>query len=126
EDPEQNITVLIGQLVNLNGAKLSKRAGNIVELNDLLDWLGSDSLRYWLARYPADSPLELDGEQLRSQSNDNPVFYVQYAYARTRAVSRNAAEYGVDRSEFAPELLAHESEANLIGVLAEFERIIRV
>ena len=71
--------------VNLNGARLSKRAGNIVELDDLLEWLGSDALRYWLARYPADSPLALDGEKLRSRTNDNPVFYVQYAHARSCA-----------------------------------------
>src|SRR5690606_37392683 len=100
DDPEKNITVLIGQLVNLNGAKLSKRAGNIIEINDLMEWLGADALRYWLARYPADSPLELDGEKLRSQSNDNPVFYVQYAHARTSAVARNAAAAGVTRDNF--------------------------
>ena len=48
EDPEKNLSVLIGQMVSLNGARLSKRAGNIIELNDLLDWLGSDALRFWL------------------------------------------------------------------------------
>src|SRR5699024_3952371 len=90
DDPAVNIRVLIGQMVTVNGAKLSKRAGNIVELTDLLDWLGPDALRYWLARYPADTPLDLDGEQLRKRSNDNPVFYVQYAHARTRSVARNA------------------------------------
>lgn len=95
DDPETNISVLIGQLVNLDGAKLSKRAGNIIELDDLLAWLGTDALRYWLARYPADSPLNLDGEQLRSRTNDNPVFYVQYAHARTHNVAVNAAAAGI-------------------------------
>lgn len=124
DDIEADITVLIGQLVNLNGARLSKRAGNIVELDDLLEWLGSDALRYWLARYPADSPLSLDGEKLRSRTNDNPVFYVQYAHARTCAVDRNAAAAGVDRSAFEPGLLTHETEAELLGKLQEYPGIV--
>ncbi|WP_449280421.1 arginine--tRNA ligase [Leucobacter sp.] len=124
DDTETDITVLIGQLVNLNGARLSKRAGNIIELDDLLEWLGSDALRYWLARYPADSPLALDGEKLRSRSNDNPVFYVQYAHARTCAVDRNAADAGVDRGAFAPELLTHETEAELLGKLQQYPGIV--
>ena len=124
DNVETDITVLIGQLVNLNGAKLSKRAGNIVELDDLLEWLGSDALRYWLARYPADSPLSLEGEKLRSRSNDNPVFYVQYAHARTCAVDRNAAAANIDRSSFAPELLTHETETELLGKLQQYPGIV--
>lgn len=124
DDPEKDVEVLIGQLVSINGAKLSKRAGNIIELDDLQAWLGTDALRYTLARYPADSPLALDPEQLRSRSNDNPVFYVQYAHARTSAVARNAADSGVDRSSFAPELLGHETESALLGALQEFPRIV--
>ncbi|MDA3147779.1 arginine--tRNA ligase [Leucobacter sp. UCMA 4100] len=124
DNPETDISVLIGQLVNLNGARLSKRAGNIIELDDLLEWLGSDALRYWLARYPADSPLALDGEQLRSRTNDNPVFYVQYAHARSQAVARNAAAAGIDRSAFAPELLVHDTENDLLGKLQEYPRIV--
>ncbi|GAA3597186.1 arginine--tRNA ligase [Klugiella xanthotipulae] len=124
EDPDVNIKVLIGQLVNLDGAKLSKRAGNIIELDDLLQWLGADALRYWLARYPADSPLALDGEKLRSRSNDNPVFYVQYAHARTSAVDRNAAAAGVTREVFRPELLTHETESVLLGALQEYPRVV--
>ncbi len=124
DDTERDITALIGQLVNLNGARLSKRAGNIVELDDLLEWLGSDALRYWLARYPADSPLSLDGEKLRSRTNDNPVFYVQYAHARTCAVDRNAEAAGVDRSAFEPALLTHETEAELLGKLQQYPAIV--
>ena len=124
DNVETDITVLIGQLVNLNGARLSKRAGNIIELDDLLEWLGSDALRYWLARYPADSPLALDGEKVRSRTNDNPVFYVQYAHARTCAVDRNAAAAGVDRSAFAPELLTHETETELLGKLQQYPAIV--
>lgn len=121
---DTDITVLIGQLVNLNGARLSKRAGNIVELDDLLEWLGSDALRYWLARYPADSPLSLDGEKLRSRTNDNLVFYVQYAHARTSAVARNAEMAGVHREIFEPGLLTHDTETELLGKLQEYPSIV--
>ncbi|KEP76219.1 arginine--tRNA ligase [Microbacterium sp. SUBG005] len=124
DDPEKDIEVLIGQLVSINGAKLSKRAGNIIELDDLQQWLGTDALRYSLARYPADSPLTLDPEILQKRTNDNPVFYVQYAHARTFNVARNAADSGVDRSEFAPELLDHETESALLGALQEYPRIV--
>ncbi|WP_282837808.1 arginine--tRNA ligase [Microbacterium flavum] len=124
DDPEKDIEVLIGQLVSVNGARLSKRAGNIIELDDLRDWLGTDALRYSLARYPADSPLTLDPEILTKRTNDNPVFYVQYAHARTHNVARNAADSGVDRSTFAPELLTDETESALLGALQEFPRIV--
>lgn len=124
DDPEEDIEVLIGQLVSVNGARLSKRAGNIIELDDLRDWLGTDALRYSLARYPADSPLTLDPDVLTKRTNDNPVFYVQYAHARTHNVARNAAASGVDRSVFAPELLTHETESALLGALQEFPRVV--
>ncbi|WP_047520431.1 arginine--tRNA ligase [Microbacterium sp. ZOR0019] len=124
EDPEKNVEVVIGQMVSINGARLSKRAGNIIEMDDLLDWLGTDAIRYSLERSPADSPLDLDPELLQKRTNDNPVFYVQYAHARTHNVARNAADSGVDRSEFAPETLTHESEAALLGALQEFPRIV--
>ena len=124
EDPETNVEILIGQLVSINGAKLSKRAGNIIELDDLQAWLGTDALRYSLGRYPADSPLTLDSDILTKRSNDNPVFYVQYAHARTHQVARNAAAAGVSRDLFEPGLLTHETEAALIASLADFPRVI--
>ncbi|PPL18794.1 arginine--tRNA ligase [Microterricola pindariensis] len=124
DDPEKDVEVLIGQLVSINGAKLSKRAGNIIELDDLQAWLGTDALRYTLGRYPADSPLTIDPEILQRRTNDNPVFYVQYVHARTTGVARNALAAGVDRSVFAPELLDHESESALLGGLQEFPRIV--
>ena len=110
--------------MSINGAKLSKRAGNVIELNDLREWLGTDALRYSLARYPADSPLSLDPELLTKKSNDNPVFYVQYAHARTCAVARNAVTAGVDRSVFRAELLDHQTEADLANALADFPRVV--
>ncbi|MCE1179967.1 MAG: arginine--tRNA ligase [Micrococcales bacterium] len=125
DDPETNIEVRIGQLVNLGGAKLSKRAGNIIELRDLLGWIGSDAVRYSLARYPADSPLSLEGEELRKQTNDNPVFYVQYAHARTCNVARLAGEDGVRREDgFDPSLLTDETEAALLAILGDFPRVV--
>jgi arginyl-tRNA synthetase len=124
DDPQKDVEVLIGQLVSVNGARLSKRAGNIIEMDDLRSWLGTDALRYSLGRYPADSPLTLDPELLRKRTNDNPVFYVQYAHARTHNVARNAAQAGVDRSEFAPETLTHETESALLGALQEFPRVV--
>jgi arginyl-tRNA synthetase len=125
DDKDHNIEVKIGQLVNLNGAKLSKRAGNIVELRDMIRWIGADALRYTLARYPADSPLDLNGEDLRKQTNDNPVFYVQYAHARTANLARLAGEDGVRREDgFDPALLADPTEAALLAVLGDFPRVV--
>jgi arginyl-tRNA synthetase len=125
DDPERNIEVLIGQLVTVGGARLSKRAGNIIELRDLIEWLGTDAVRYSLARYPADSPLALEGEELRKRSNDNPVFYVQYAHARTAGVARNARDLGVRTEEgFDPGLLEHETETALLAQIGEFPRVV--
>ncbi|WP_434966353.1 arginine--tRNA ligase [Janibacter indicus] len=125
DDPDTNIEIRIGQLVNLGGAKLSKRAGNIIELRDLISWIGSDAVRYSLARYPADSPLSLDGEELRKQTNDNPVFYVQYAHARTFNVARLAGEDGVRREDgFDPGLLTDPTEATLLATLGDFPRVV--
>ena len=125
DDKEHNIEVQIGQLVNLGGAKLSKRAGNIIELRDLMNWIGTDAIRYSLSRYPADSPLSLDGEELRKQTNDNPVFYVQYAHARTSNVARLAREDGVRPEDgFDPSLLSDPTEASLLAVLGDFPRVV--
>src|SRR5699024_7161582 len=124
EDPEKNIEVLIGQMVSIGGARLSKRAGNIIEMDDIVAWVGTDALRYSLERSSADSPLDLDPELLQKRTNDNPVFYVQYAHARTHNVGRNAASTGVTRDDFHPELLDHETEAALLGALQEFPRIV--
>jgi len=129
DDPEVNIEVLIGQLVSVNGAKLSKRAGNIIELKDLISWLGKDAVRYSLARFPADSPLTLDPELLKKHSNENPVFYVQYAHARSRGASRNAAAAGVERTvdgreAFDAALLDHATENELLSHLGSYPSIV--
>ncbi|MFS0717058.1 arginine--tRNA ligase [Arthrobacter sp. 1P04PC] len=129
DEPEVNIEVLIGQLVSVNGAKLSKRAGNIIELKDLISWLGKDAVRYSLARFPADSPLTLDPELLKKHSNENPVFYVQYAHARSRGAARNAAAAGVERSvdgreAFDAALLDHATENELLSHLGSYPSIV--
>jgi arginyl-tRNA synthetase len=125
DDPEHNIEVRIGQLISIAGQRMGKRLGNAIYLDELLDWIGRDAVRYSLARYPADSPLSLDGEELRRQTNDNPVFYVQYAHARTANVSRLAAEDGVRREDgFDAGLLGDPTEAALLAVLGDFPRVV--
>ena len=134
DDPDANIEVLIGQLVKImrggEEVRLSKRAGNIVTLQELVDLIGVDPLRYSLARYPADSPLTLDVEQITRQSNDNPVHYVQYGHARLASILRNAAELGIAATQddlldgFDPTLLGHEREGDLLRALAEFPRVV--
>ncbi len=125
DDPESNIEVLIGQLINISGERMGKRRGNAINLTDLLEWIGADPVRYSLARFPADSPLDLDGEAMRERTNDNPVFYVQYAHARTCNVDRLAQQDDIHMTDgFDPGLLTHDSEAALLAVLGDFPRIV--
>ena len=132
DDPDQTLEVLIGQLVKIlrggEEVRLSKRAGTLVTLEELVDLIGVDALRYTLARYPTDSPLTLDVEQITRASNDNPVFYVQYAHARLASILRNAGDLGIAGSGsidgFDPSLLAHPREGELLRALAEFPRVV--
>lgn len=124
DDPEHHIEILIGQLVSINGEKLSKRSGNIIELDELREWLGTDALRYSLSRSPADSPLTLEPDVLLAKTNDNPVFYVQYAHARTHQVGRNADAVGIDASGFHAGDLVEPSEAELLTALADYPRVV--
>ena len=130
DDMDANIQVLIGQLVKITKGgeevRLSKRAGNIVTLEDLVDEVGVDAARYSLIRYPVDSPLTLDLDAITRQSSDNPVFYVQYAHARIASVLRNAEELGIPwrDSVFDPALVDHEREVELLGVIREFPRVV--
>jgi len=130
DDPEYNIEILIGQLVKImeggEELKLSKRAGTVITLEELVEKVGVDAARYTLIRYPVDTPMVMDVDILRSRTNENPVYYVQYAHARICAVLRNASDlgiaYGLDH--FNGELLEHERERELMGLLAEFPRIV--
>ncbi len=130
DDMDAAIEVLIGQLVKITRGgqevKLSKRAGNIVTLEDLVEEVGVDAARYTLTRYPADSPLTLDLETITRQTSDNPVFYVQYAHARISSVLRGAEDLGIDwrALPFNPSLLVHEREDDLLGTIAQFPSVV--
>lgn len=136
DDPDENIQILIGQMVKMlkNGeeVRLSKRAGNIITLEDLVDEVGVDAARYSLIRYPVESPLVLDLDLLVSSTNDNPVYYVQYAHARIASVVRNAAELGLipantsdwDPATFDPSQLTDDREGALLGLLADYPRVV--
>ncbi|GAA0509628.1 arginine--tRNA ligase [Paractinoplanes deccanensis] len=131
DDPDTNLEILIGQLVNLvrdgEPVRMSKRAGTVVTLEDFVDALGVDATRYALARYSSDSPINLDIAVWTRASNDNPVYYVQYCGARTSNVAKQAAEAGVTRGEvadFHPELLSHEKENELLKALGEYPDVV--
>ena len=128
DTPGKHLEILIGQMVNLVRAgqpvKMSKRAGTVITMEDLVDAVGVDAARYSLARSSINSSLDVDLEVLTKKTNDNPVFYVQYAHARTRQVSKNASAQLVERSEFVPEALSHLSEQNLIAQLAQFPQVV--
>ncbi|MBV7364080.1 arginine--tRNA ligase [Actinomycetaceae bacterium TAE3-ERU4] len=129
DEPGKNLQIIIGQMVNLmkNGTpvRMSKRAGTIVTLDDLVEAVGKDAARYALARSSMDSALDIDLDLLASASNENPVYYVQYAHARTCNVARNAREAGVKREDgFDPSQLDSEADSALLGELARFPEIV--
>jgi arginyl-tRNA synthetase len=130
DDPEYNVHVLIGQLVKImeggEEVKLSKRAGTIITLEELVEKVGVDAARYTLIRYPVETPMVLDVDILKSNTNENPVYYVQYAHARIAGVLRNAAELNIssELADFDPAQLSHDRENELLGSLAQFPRIV--
>ncbi len=129
DTPGENLEILIGQMVNLvkdgQPVRMSKRAGTVVSLEDLVDAVGVDAARYALARSSVDSTIDIDLDLLVRRSNDNPVYYVQYAHSRTCGVARNAAEAGVRRADaFDPGLLTDPTEAVLLAALGEFPRVV--
>ena len=130
DDPEKDVEVLIGQMVKIieDGAelKLSKRAGTIITLEELVEKVGTYAARYTLIRFPTDTPMVMDVDLLRKNTNDNPVYYVQYAHARICAVLRNAKELGINYGLkfYSPELLTHERERELVGLLAQYPKVL--
>ena len=130
DDPEKDVEILIGQMVKIieDGAelKLSKRAGTIITLEELVEKVGTDAARYTLIRFPTDTPMVMDVDLLRKNTNDNPVYYVQYAHARICAVLRNAKELGINYGLkfYSPELLTHERERELVGLLAQYPKVL--
>jgi arginyl-tRNA synthetase len=127
DEPGVNLEILIGQLVNLvkdgEPVRMSKRAGTVVTMEDLVEAVGVDAARYALTRSSINSMLDIDLDQLSKKTNDNPVFYVQYAHARTKQVANNASQLGVDDTEFDPALLTHASESELLGKLAQLPKV---
>ena len=130
DNMHENIEILIGQLVKITRGgvevKLSKRSGQIVTLEELVEEVGVDAARYTLARYPVETPLVVDLEEIARKANDNPVFYVQYAHARISSVLRNAEDIGAKwrESAFIPELLDMKQENELLGVIEKFPAVI--
>jgi arginyl-tRNA synthetase len=129
DDPDQTLEVLIGQFVNLvrdgEPLRMSKRAGTVVTIDDIVGAIGVDAARYALARYSLDSPIDLDLELWTRRSSDNPVYYVQYAHARIASLLRAAAEAGITRgSGYDPGLLSHVRENDLLKAIAEFPGVV--
>lgn len=128
DDPDVNLEILIGQMVNLvregEPVRMSKRAGTVVTMEDLVDSIGVDASRYALARYSSDSPIDIDIDLWTRATKDNPVYYVQYVAARTAGVSRNAADVGLTREGFDPSLLNHRKELELLKALGDYPSIV--
>ncbi|QWF23799.1 arginine--tRNA ligase [Nocardioides sp. LMS-CY] len=132
DEPGVNLEILIGQMVNLlrdgQPMRMSKRAGTVVTIDDLVGAIGVDAGRYALARYSSDVNIDLDLELWARATNDNPVYYVQYAHARTCRMVENAADLGMELAgavaSFDPALLSHEREGDLLRALAEFPRVV--
>ncbi|WP_263249201.1 arginine--tRNA ligase [Saccharopolyspora rosea] len=131
DDPDV-VEVLIGQLVNLvrdgKPVRMSKRAGTVVTMEDLVEAVGVDAARYSLIRSSVDTAVDIDLDLISKRTNENPVFYVQYAHARLSSLQRNAASLGIDRGSVTDadlSLLTHEREGDLIRTLGEFPRVTR-
>jgi arginyl-tRNA synthetase len=131
DTPGKDLEVLIGQMVNLlsegQPLRMSKRAGTVITLDDLVERIGVDAARYALARYTSDTTIDIDLDLWARQSSDNPVYYVQYAHARLASILRNAADLGLAPATgdaFDPALLSHEKEGALLRALAEFPRVV--
>ncbi|MGK8520318.1 arginine--tRNA ligase [Nocardia asteroides] len=127
-DDPATVEVLIGQMVNLLrdgvAVKMSKRAGTVVTLDDLVEAIGVDAARYSLVRSSVNSSIDIDLNLWASQSNENPVYYVQYAHARTASIARNAAEFDYDSVTRDLALLSAEEEGELIRTLGEYPRVV--
>jgi arginyl-tRNA synthetase len=128
DDPAA-VEVLIGQMVNLvrdgQPVRMSKRAGTVLTLDDLVEAIGVDAARYSLIRSSVDTPIDIDLALWSSASNENPVYYVQYAHARLSALARNAAELGLIPDTGHLELLSHDKEGALLRTIGEFPRVLK-
>ena len=128
DTPGKNLELIIGQMVNLlshgSVVRMGKRTGNIVTLDDLVDSIGVDAARYALVRNSLDVNLDIDVDLWARATNENPVFYVQYAHARVSSILRNAADLGLAGEATHVGLLTHDREGDLLRALAEFPRVV--
>jgi len=128
-DDPATVEVLIGQMVNLvrdgQPVRMSKRAGTVITLDDLVEAIGVDAARYSLIRSSVDTAIDIDLALWSSASNENPVYYVQYAHARLSALARNAAELGLIPDTAHLELLSHDKEGVLLRTIGEFPRVLK-
>ncbi|BAQ30420.1 arginine--tRNA ligase [Bifidobacterium scardovii] len=124
DEPGVNMQILIGQMVNVmkdgKAVRMSKRAGNVVTIDDLTEAIGVDAARYSLARTDYNSPVDIDLNLLASHSNENPVYYVQYAHARSCNVDRNAQAAGVTYEGADASLLDTEADGEVLAALAQW------
>ncbi len=125
-DPER-LEVRLGQMISLTSGRMSKRAGNVVDLDDLVADLGPDATRLLSLLTSIDQPVTIDLDKVRSESRESPVYYVQYAHTRIASIGRVAAERGVTRKPLAEvdlELLVHERELALLRSLDELPEVV--
>ncbi len=126
-DPER-LTLYIYQLITLvergEQMRLSKRAGTLVDLREVLDDIGPDALRFFLLARAADSQMDLDLDLARQQSDENPVYYVQYGHARIASILRYAEEQGHNDQGADVSLLTHPSEMTLIRKMLELPEVV--
>jgi len=131
DGPDEHLEILIGQLVNLlrdgEPMRMSKRAGTVITLEDLVEAIGVDAARYALARASVDQQIDIDIDVWTRKTNDNPVFYVQYAHARISSLLRNAADLGLalgDAGDVDVSRLGHERENDLLRAIGDFPRVL--
>lgn len=119
-----NVKLLMNQFVTFKGTRMSTRKGNTLLLDDLIDELGADVVRFFLLMRAAESHLDFDLDLAREQSDSNPVYYVQYAHARVCSILRKAEGQALSASSGDVALLTHPSEQALILRILELSDII--
>ena len=124
--PSENLTILIHQMITLKRGdeivKISKRTGDIVTLREVLEEVGADACRFFFLSRSADAHMDFDLDLAKKQSNENPVYYVQYAHARIASILRYAGE--VDLSASDVQLLKHDAEQALIRKMLELPELV--
>lgn len=124
----ERLHIIIHQLVTLKiegqPVRMSKRTGNIVTLHEVIDEVGRDACRYFFVSRAADSHLDFDLDLARKQSDENPVYYVQYAHARAVNILRVAEERNLDRLNADTSLLCHPAELALVRKMLELPEIV--